>query len=190
MRKTRPSFSHSVVCLVAVGASACLGCGGACDTSDDANPPSRYTAGTATADVYESSSWKAGLLPFSGGKQYQLVHHLGFTPAQVEIFLAFSSDGERAAPCAGNSCVIRCVDDEMIWVENDTCADFWVRVTTTGKSFESRGKGCTDGGALEAGTPIDASIESGMEDATPEGSSPDVGVTSDATFDSIETSAD
>src|SRR4051794_29356556 len=128
MRKTLPRFSRSLLFLAALGASACLGCGAACDTSDEANPPDRYTAGTATTDAYESSSWKAGFLPFPGGKQYQLVHHLGFTPAQVEIFLAFDSDGERVAPCAGNSCIIRCVDDEMIWIENDTCADFWVRV--------------------------------------------------------------
>jgi hypothetical protein len=146
---------------------ACLGCGAACDTSDDANPPERYTAGTATGESYESSSWKAAYLPFPGGKQYHLVHHLGFTPAQVEIFLSFSPDGERVAPCAGNSCIIRCVDDEIIWLKNDTCADFWIRVATAGKSFESRGRACTfiPGAAVDAGTPIDAPIENATEDA-------------------------
>jgi hypothetical protein len=164
-----------LLALAALGATASLGCGAACDTSDDANPPSRYTAGTVTGDAYESSSWKAGFLPFTGGKQYQLLHHLGFTPAQVEIFLAFGPEGDRSAPCAGNSCVVRCVDDEMIWVENDTCADFWVRVTTSGKSFESRGRACTDGGAVEAGTPADASIENAMVDVATETLSTDVG---------------
>jgi hypothetical protein len=174
--------------LAALGAIACLGCGAACDTSDDANPPSRFTAGTVTNDGYESSSWKAAFLPFPGGKQYQLDHHLGFTPAQVEIFFAFDPNGDRAAPCAGNSCILRCVDDEMIWIENDTCADFWVRITASGKSFESRGRACTDGGAVEAGTPIDASIENAMVDVAPETQSTDVGAldagdASDATIE-------
>jgi hypothetical protein len=172
--------------LAALGASACLGCGAACDTGDEANPPDRYTGGTVTGDAFESSSWKAGFLPFPGGKQYQLVHHLGFTPAQVEIFLAFGSDGDRVAPCAGNSCIIRCVDDEMIWIENDTCAEFWVRVASAGKSFESRGRTCTGRGALDAGTPIDATIENGTDDATREASSPDVGAMDDATSDGAD----
>jgi hypothetical protein len=160
-----------------LGAMSCLGCGAACDTSDDANPPDRYTGGTVTGDVYESSSWKAGLLPFPGGKQYQLVHHLGFTPAQVEIFFSFSPDGDRVSPCAGNSCVIRCVNDELIWVENDTCAEFWIRVVTAGKSFESRGTTCAVGAiaGVDAGTPIDAPIENATEDAAPDAQSPDVG---------------
>jgi hypothetical protein len=175
MRKTRPKFSHSLLCLALLGACASLGCGAACDTSDDANPPNRYAAGTVTSDGYESSPWKAGFLPFPGGKQYQFVHHLGFTPAQVEIFFAFNPDGDRSSPCAGNSCIIRCVDDELIWIENDTCAEFWVRIATSGKSFESRGRACTDGGAIEAGIPIDASIENAIEDVAPDGQSPDVG---------------
>jgi hypothetical protein len=176
--------------LAVLGAGASLGCGAACDTGDEANPPDRYTAGTATGDVYESSSWKAGFLPLPGGKQYQLVHHLGFTPAQVEIFLAFDSGGDRVAPCAGNSCIIRCVDDEMIWIENDTCAEFWVRVTTSGKSFESRGGACTGRGPVDAGTPIDATTESGMDDASREASSPDVGAIDDAPSDVTEAGVD
>jgi hypothetical protein len=184
MRKTRPRFSRSLLVLAALGAASSAGCGAACDTSDEANPPDRYAGGTVTDDTYESSSWKANLLPYPGGKQYFLVHHLGFTPAQVEIFLAFSPDGERVAPCAGNSCTIRCVDDEIIWLENDTCAEFWIRVATAGKSFESRGRACTVGGALaDAGNPIDAPIESATEDPAPEGATSDVGgeATSDAT---------
>ncbi len=165
MRKTRPRFSRSFLFFIALGACALLGCGAACDTSDDANLPDRYTGGTTTDGTYESSPWKTGLLPFPGGKQYQLVHHLGFTPALVEIFLAFSADGERVAPCAGNSCLARCVDDEMIWIKNDTCAEYWIRVVATGKSSESRGRACTVGGALDAGNPIDASIENAMDDA-------------------------
>jgi hypothetical protein len=178
MRKTRPRFSRSLLSFAAVAAASCLGCGAACDTSDEANPPDRYVAGTTTDGTYESSPWKSGFLPYPGAKQYQLVHHLGFTPAQVEIFLAFSGDGERVAPCAGNSCLVRCVDDELIWLKNDTCAEFFIRVVATGKSSESLGRTCTDGGALDAGTPIDAMNENATEDAAADGQTADVGATS------------
>jgi hypothetical protein len=170
MRKTRrssfpdaPALARGagrlLGCLFILSAGALAGCGAACDTSDDGNPPDRYTGGTTAGDVYESSLLKSGLLPFPGGKQYQLVHHLGFTPAIYQVFLAFSPDGERVAPCAGNECVIRCVDDEIIWLKNDTCAEFWVRVVAADRSSESRGAACTSGGIgplLDASSNVDA----------------------------------
>ncbi len=137
MRRRSSGKRAAATLLVALSAAvlaiACSGCGGACDTSDDANPPTRYAGGTATGDIYESSPWKSGLLPFSGGKQYELEHHLGFTPAVVQIYIAFGSDGERVATCAGNSCLTRAVDDQVVWIKNDTCADFWVRVVAFGR---------------------------------------------------------
>jgi hypothetical protein len=158
--------------LAVVGAaSSGLGCGGACDTADEANLPERYGGGQATADGYESSSWKWGLLPFPGGKQYQLEHHLGFTPLSVEIYIGFGPDGERVAPCAGNSCLIRCVNDEFIWIKNDTCTDFWVRVTASQESFEHRGNSC-EGGPVDAGRGDDVSTEKTVSPAS-ESASPD-----------------
>jgi hypothetical protein len=200
MRKTRRSFSveagpsrarrwrRCAAPLAIAVAGFVLGCGAACDTSDDGNVPERYTGGTSTAGVYESSPWKSGLLPFPGGKQYQLEHHLGFTPSIVQIFLAFSPEREELAPCSGNSCLVRCVDDEMIWIKNDTCAEFWVRVSTAGRSNESRYRLCTDttfdaSAASDAGTANDSSAENAPESA-PEASSADVG--SDATDASAE----
>src|SRR5882762_5377632 len=100
MRKMRRSFSGSRATTaflfgLALGAAglACNGCGGACDTSDDANPPTRHAGGIATGELYESSPLTSGWLPYPGGKQYQLVHHLGFTPALVEIDFAFNAEG-------------------------------------------------------------------------------------------------
>jgi hypothetical protein len=139
------------------------GCGAACDTSDENNAPERYTGGRVTNDSYESSPWRSGLLPFPGGKQYQFEHHLGFTPSWVGTFIGFGPAGEQVAPCAGNTCLIRCVDDQIVWIRNDTCADFWVRVATAGRSFESLGASCT-GGSLDAGSGADA------QQATPDGS--------------------
>ncbi len=151
-----------------------IGCGAACDTSDEGNLPERYTGGMTAGDVYESSPWKSGLLPYPGGKQYQLEHHLGFTPSIVQVLLAFSPEKEELSLCAGNSCLVRCVDDEMIWIKNDTCAEFWVRVSTAGRSNESRYRLCTDkdsAAAIDAGTASDSSAEN----AAPDASSADVG---------------
>jgi hypothetical protein len=163
MRKTRPSSSAEVLAFIAGVATFAAGCNAACDTSDDGNPPEVYAKGTAANGGYESSPWKSGLLPFPGGKQYQLEHHLGFTPSQVDVFIGFGPDGERVAPCAGNSCLVRCVDDRIVWIKNDTCSDFWVRVATAGRSFESGGATCT-GGSIDAGPP----------DVTSDASAPDV----------------
>ncbi len=125
--------------------------------------------GTAANGVYESSPWKSELLPFPGGKQYQLVHHLGFTPAIIEIFVAFGPDGERVATCAGNSCLIRCEDDELVWIKNDTCTEFWVRVTAAERSNDDRGRSCT-GGSIDAGEVFDAASENEAPSTAPEGS--------------------
>jgi hypothetical protein len=168
MRKTPPSSSAELlVVLVALAvASVGTGCGAACDTSDENNAPERYTGGTVAYGGYESSPWGSGLLPFPGRKQYQLEHRLGFTPSGVEIFIGFGPDDKWAAPCSGNSCLV-CVDDQIIWIKNDTCADFWVRVVSSGRSSTSFGASCT-GGGLDAGSGADAA-----EAATPDGSTGD-----------------
>ena len=158
MRKMRRSFSGNRTTAafflgLAVGGAglACHGCGAACSTSNDDNPPTRYVGGTATGDLYESSPLTSGWLPFPGGKQYQLDHHLGFTPAVVAVDIAFDANGTSPAHCAGNSCLTPCRDDEMVWIQNDTCADFWVRVVALGRSSEHRGTACTDGAVVASG---------------------------------------
>ena len=166
MRKTRRRFSASALALLALGASGVLGCGAACDTSDDGNVPERYTEGKTTGVVYESSLLKSGLLPFPGGKQYQLIHHLGFTPAFVGVYLSFAPSDDDLAPCAGNSCIVRCMDDEMIWIKNDTCAEFWVRVVAVERSNESRYRLCTDKNVPDASPTDDAPAQSEAEAAS------------------------
>jgi hypothetical protein len=187
MRKRQPRFSvesrwraPGLAALAIALASLLAGCGAACDTADEGNPPEHYAGGTGAAGVYESSGWKSGLLPFPGGKQYQLDHHLGFTPANVDLFIGFGPDGERVAPCAGNSCLVRCVDDQIIWIKNDTCADFWIRVAAQGKSFESRGGGCTDGGVVDGGASIEAAPDA-QEETPVDGPASDQGSIDDAT---------
>jgi hypothetical protein len=178
-----------VLALAALVAVAASGCGAACDTSDDGNVPERYTGGTSQNGVYESSLLKSGLLPFPGGKQYQLVHRLGFTPATVQVLLSFGPNGDELSPCAGNSCLVRCMDDEMIWIKNDTCAEFWVRVATSGRSNESRYRICTEKNVDASPTndaPVQPEPETGMLDA----SGSDVGDAFSASPDASDAGAD
>lgn len=125
---------------LAVATSGCINAA-ACDTSDNANPPDVYKGGTTTEDgLYYSSSWHEGLLHFPGGKRYDLVHDLGFEPQSISIWLSFSENGvddddqaSTVAPSAGNSSVVQLVNDKIIRIKNDTCSEFWVRVTASGK---------------------------------------------------------
>ena len=121
-------------CLVALGSPAC---NAACDTTDADNPPQRYEGGAVAGNAnpyYASSDWTSGLLPFPGGKRYEIVHHLGFAPAEVSVYVSFAEKNEPITQCSGNTCVIQAVTEDAITVKNDTCSDFWVRVVASGVS--------------------------------------------------------
>ena len=141
-----------MVALAALALTGSAGCGASCDISDEGNPPEIF-AGGAVSDRgdYASSSSQGPLLWFPGGKQYQLVHHLGFTPLKPEVYFGFAQNENRVAPCAGNSCEIRCWDDQIIWVKNDTCTDFWIVVVANGKSPYPIAR--CDGDNVDAGAP-------------------------------------
>ncbi|HKQ67735.1 MAG TPA: hypothetical protein VJT73_00275 [Polyangiaceae bacterium] len=146
----RPAFSGSRQAALfgaLLAALLPLGCNvAACDTADESNPPEIYRNGTVTDGEYESSPWKSGWLHFPGGKQYILEHHLGHTPKNYMVSLSFTQDGERSTQCSGNSCLELCITDDAIWLKNDTCAEFWIRVVTTG------GRSATPGTCLKRGT--------------------------------------
>ena len=160
--------------ILVVGAS---GCGASCDTSD--NTPEVFTGGLAKDDVYASSSSLGPLLHFPGGKEFQLVHHLGFTPADVNVY--FSIDIDRYAPCAGNSCEIRCIDDQIVWVKNDTCTEFWIYVTASGPSpipvARCNGDNVYIDADVDAGVVLDEATtgESGTEESSSDSEAPDAG---------------
>jgi hypothetical protein len=104
-----------------------------CDRSEEGNPPVRYTGGTAEDGLYMSSPWDGELLWFPGGMRYDLVHELGTTPRWVQGWLSFerygTTDGGKLGPPAGNQLVIVKMDDTVIRVANDSCADYWLLVT-------------------------------------------------------------
>jgi hypothetical protein len=125
----------------ALAAGACVlvsatpACGPTCDTTDTGNPAERYEGGTVSGTAsrfYVSSDWTAGLLHFPGGKRYELAHHLGFTPAEIAIYVSFAERDTPVTPCSGNTCVIQIVNADAITIKNDTCSEFWVRVVASG----------------------------------------------------------
>jgi hypothetical protein len=121
---------------VAAAGAACSNFSTSCDTNDNGNPPDKYAGGTVNNGIYMSSPWTGEMLWFPGGKAYDIEHKLGCVPAVVELTESFSPDGLKnegsVAPCAGNMCLILKVDETVIRIKNDTCSDFYVRVTATG----------------------------------------------------------
>ncbi len=181
MQKKRSSCSDSrlavarlALALAAASSLAPTGCGATCKNSPEDNPPELYTGGSGdpASATYESSPPTSGILPFPGGKQYLLAHHLGFTPTYPDISVGFNADGEGLSTCAGNTCIVRCVNSEIIWIQNDTCADFFVRVQTTKKSAFQQGTLCPGGNSVPIpGTPDTADASAEASD-TPEAQSP------------------
>jgi len=163
----------AALCVLVAGAS---GCGASCDTSD--NTPEIYYDGVAKDGEYASSSRLGPFLHFPGGKEYQLVHHLGFAPNRVDIDLAFTVDDERMAASAGNSTEKRCVDEQIIWVKNDTCTEFWILVTAGSPSPTPVPRCNGDNVYVDAGvTPEEVTIDesSTAEASSNDGEAPDAG---------------
>ncbi|MBK7585252.1 MAG: hypothetical protein IPI67_34320 [Myxococcales bacterium] len=112
-------------------ASSTGACSAPCETADTS--PVRYKQGSVSPDgtTYASSPWEGPYLHFPGGRRYQLEHGLGVTPPAVFTYLAFDErplPNGNTAESAGNQVVIERVDDQIIQVRNDTCAEFWLRV--------------------------------------------------------------
>ncbi|MFT3774712.1 MAG: hypothetical protein QM820_55885 [Minicystis sp.] len=108
-----------------------------CDRTEEGNPPVRYTGGTTTDGVYLSSPWNGELLSFPKGMHYDLVHGLGAEPRWIDSYLSFDrygtaggggNDGGTLAQASGNQVVIKQVDDTIIRIANDSCADYWLLV--------------------------------------------------------------
>jgi hypothetical protein len=144
-----------VILTAATGLQACAP---ACDTAEEINAPTWYEGGTAVNGVYSSSSAHGNLLPFPGGKRYDVVHHLGFEPIQVQLYWSFAAGGigtesqspdkSTLSPAAGNSALIQLKNDQYIRVKNDSCAEYWLLVVASGDPRADDGGG---GGTLDAG---------------------------------------
>lgn len=96
-----------------------------------------YSEGTVdpSGTVYETTPWQSNWLHFPAGRRYKLLHGLGRQPHSVNTYLSFAESplttGNNASESAGNQAVIEAVTDEAVTVRNDSCAEFWLRVTAT-----------------------------------------------------------
>ena len=135
--------------LALLAVSLASGCGNECKT-DDPDVDVRYDGGTLAGGVYQTSGWEGPFLHFPPGRRFVLLHGLGSTPADVQIYLSFSSQGldpdagRNLAPSAGNQAVIEAVTANEIQVRNDSCSEFYLRVVATAPSGDA---------GTEAGSP-------------------------------------
>jgi hypothetical protein len=123
--------ARQALSVAAFGAfiAAVTACSPPCQTAD--TDPVRFKDGKAdpSGTNYESSAMSGPYLHFPGGRRYQLEHHLKRAPFVVQTYLSFDESGGSFSESAGNQTVIDFVDDQIIQVRNDTCAEFWLRVT-------------------------------------------------------------
>jgi hypothetical protein len=140
-------------------AIACAGCPNGnplglgptiCDRSIGSNPARNYCGGTTYDGVYETTPWSGfdknkvpiTWLPWRGGQHYTLLHGLGCVPTDINAYLAFSEKGlsvetdagpaDVTSNASGDSFGIIEVDNERIVIGNDSCVDFFIRVTASG----------------------------------------------------------
>ena len=105
-----------------------------------------FRGGTTSADrtYYETSRYDGPFLHFPAGRRYDLPHGLSEPPAEFHVYLSFTAEplpdgqpGAGVAESAGNQAVVERIDDEILQVRNDTCAEFFMRlVARTGSPQE------------------------------------------------------
>ena len=119
-----------------------------CDRSSTRDPL-LYTEGVAEGGVYETSAWDEEWLEFRGGAYYRLEHHLGGTPRVVNSYLSFEPRGTHgggaASQPAGNQVLVQCVDDSELWIINDSCVDYYLRVVAMSPENGAGGGGSGGG---------------------------------------------
>jgi hypothetical protein len=116
-----------------------LACYGACSNdckTVDAESEVHFQGGNRDPSntYYETSGWAERFVRFPPGRRLVIHHGLG-APPSVQAYLSFSerglADGNNAAESAGNQLVIESVDDQIVKVRNDSCAEFYLRLVAT-----------------------------------------------------------
>lgn len=127
------------------------GCVAWCPTIDRFFQKGETLTAANGAAVYETSPTDGPFIPFEGGTNWHIPHHLGRTPTSVAVTLAFNErplTSGGSAQAAGNQAVVLMANDQDVVVRNDTCGDYWVRVVVTADAPADAG---ADGGADAAG---------------------------------------
>jgi hypothetical protein len=129
-----------------------------CDCGREDGDPIRYAGGItdAAGTFYQSSSIQGTWLHFPGGRRYRLLHDLIDDPDQVVVYLAFREDPIREGTngsttvSSGNVGLIEATENHYIQIRNDTCSEYFVRVTAEVLDGAG-GAGGTDGAGGAAG---------------------------------------
>ena len=79
---------------------------------------------SAAWDPFPGDTWA----PLAAGSRVRFYHPLSRTPANVFVYLSYSSDGSHAVPSAGDSARIEEVTDEYVEIFNRTAQSFYVRI--------------------------------------------------------------
>jgi hypothetical protein len=95
--------------------------------------PVRYTDGhtNAARTFYQSSTPDEPFLRFPADRTFHIEHGLREMPVDVSVFLSFEASGFEHSLAAGDEALLTLAPEhpEYIRITNNTCADFFVRVT-------------------------------------------------------------
>jgi hypothetical protein len=108
-----------------------------CDCGREEGDPVYYDGGRTdpTGLHYESASLYGTWLHFPGGRRYRMRHELVDPPSEVLVYLAFREDPLREGEpgnvtvSSGNAGLIEANEDHYLQIRNDTCSEYYVRVT-------------------------------------------------------------
>lgn len=147
--------------LLATLTSGCLD--NKCDQID--REPVRYTDGhtNEARTFYQSSTPNEPLLRFPAARSFRLEHGLRETPVDVSVFVAFDATGERQSLAAGDQALLTITRDYIV-VSNNTCADFFVRVTAWAPP-EGASDVDTTSAEMQTGESATAETDAAAEDA-------------------------
>ena len=144
--RRRQARRWALTALVAIVSPGCLG--PTCDRSGDDRAAVAYLQGTTSSEAsfYQSSPSVGPYLHFPPGETFRLYHQLAGAPQSFNAYLSFAecpmpdpnhecSNSDRSvgdtSEAAGNEVVFENITAEYIQVRNDTCADFYLRVTAS-----------------------------------------------------------
>lgn len=119
--------------------------------------PVRYTDGHTNAErtFYQSSTPDEPLLRFPADRKFRMEHGLRETPVDVNVYLSFGATEKQQSLAAGDEALL-VLTDEYVEVENNTCADFFLRLTAWTGPFAPSTAG--ESTTTESG-PDDAGLE-------------------------------
>lgn len=127
----------------------------------DDSDPGAIISGVTVGNTYESGPIDGPWVDFPPNRTLVFHHGFGVKPFQIVPYVSFDSSGS-SAPSAGNSSIFVGSDCETITMKNDTCSEFWIRVTAISRPTPLPEDLCSDAGTSEAAGAGGMSSEAAM----------------------------